>query len=320
MTTFLTITLTASLSIANQRLEWFQGKTFSKHDKNVGWGIGYDNDINSHLSAGFYYLNEGNIKGDKRDGIAPILFYNQSIFDDHLYLSLGAGPYFYAATLTSGQQYTDKLGIGTVIDLSLRYNLPYIPLYAELSGKQIITFDNKNTQMLALGIGVNFADLNKNATPLSHSNATNNHLKLFYGESIINSVNDEKGASVNLEFEHRFNITSAYSFGLAFGSIYESSNAKNYHLGGKLKRLDFYSQATWHAQLNDYLGISVGAGPDFMRTINQSKKSNHLGGVFSTTLDITPIKHISLLARWTRIISFNNTDTDIFAGGIAYNF
>ena len=215
--------------------------------------------------------------------------------------------------MTGGQNYSDQFGIGAMFGASLRYKLPFIPIYLKTYIGKVIAQNQINTLMLGMAVGVNF-DQKYNHTLKGHPD---NKLTLTYGRSILNSVNDESGSAYGLEYAHRFSLNPY--LGYAFGFYHETAKTFNYQVGGKLNRNDYYGELNWNSDLNDYFGISIGAGPDYI-TQGAGIKNGRLDMITGVTFSVSPVKNLSLLFRWNRVLSFDNTDTDMFMGGLSLNF
>ena len=294
------------------------GWTDKPLERTYAWQTQYMEGLGEHLAYSISYVNQGHFIEHHRDGYAGNLWARTNLLEKRLSLGVGVGGLYYFDTIspTSGPS-RDYHGWGAMTNVAATWYAED-RLFYQLQGYWVRGDKSFDTLTALFGIGyqldappVQGPDLKG---PHQHENTTNNELTLFGGETIVNNPGSGKSAAVDLEYRRgiwRYLEVTA-------GALYE----------GKSDLIDRYGLTIqlWLAKrfLDDRMSLGAGFGPYFAMDQRRGGATDgnkiHLSKIASISGSLQLSDHYDIRATFDRVITSYNRDTDIFMGGIGYQF
>lgn len=291
----------------------------SNVDGKFSWQLEYAEKISEHLEASFTYLNEGHLPRHHRDGHGLQLRARTDLYDRHLSVAAGAGPYLYYDTSPTDNpdREVNRHGLALISSLAATWHFDNrFLLQMRLNG--VATTNSIDTVSALFGVGY---DLDTHRTGgSSHENkeqpgkTTRNEITLFLGQT--NVFNEGDSHSVAAALEYRRGLLRYLELSALL--LYEGEN--------DLIRRRGVATQLWAAKsfLADRLSLGVGAGPYLAI---DSKDTDERGG---RDLYVLPVVTMTAAYRlhpqwgarvsWNRVITDYDRDSDIWLGGVSYIF
>jgi hypothetical protein len=282
------------------------------------WQIDFRYRIADHFAASAAYLNEGHLPGHKRDGLAAQLWGGIPMFRRAVSLEAGAGVYRFSDTQPRPNGgYADVNGWGGVYSASATWYLRS-PWFFRANFNRIKPGHERATGTYALGVGYRLWQTKGEPCPLppdapckSVSRTTGDEVMAFAGQSVVNSLEDQKGVAAGIEF--RKGVHDHVDATLTW--LYEGDQDVIRRNGAALQLwlVDEYMDR------KVTLGIG-GGGYAFVdkRNPNGRRGGNpgDLGGILSLTASRRLGDRWFTRFNWHRVVSGSNRDTDVFAAGL----
>jgi hypothetical protein len=294
------------------------GWTDTPVEKTYAWQTQYMEGLGDHLAYSLSYVNQGHFISHHRDGYAANLWARTNLMEKRLSLGIGVGGLFYFDTIIPANgPVRDYHGWGTTTNVAATWYTDSRVFY-QLQGYWVRGDKSFNTLSMLAGIGYQL-----DAPPVQgpdvkgvhqHEVTTHNELTLFGGESIVNVPGRGKSAAAMLEYRRglwRY-------LEVTVGGLYE----------GKSDLIDRYGLTTqlWLAKrfLDDRMSLGAGFGGYF--AVDQ-RRGGSTGGpnVFASKIasisgSLQLTEHVAARATFDRVITSYDRDSDIFLGGIGFQF
>jgi len=285
------------------------------------WAFEYKHPLSEHVAASFSWLNEGHLPGHHRDGQTVQIWGRTNVFDRHLSLAVGVGPYRYFDTTVSsdGSGYANIHGWATVGSLGATYYTDRRWLY-EMRFNRIVARNSINTSTLMFGIGYQLEPVPERgpqvSAPRQLDKTTTDEVTVFLGQTIVNSFYSQSDTARALEYRHglgRF-------FDVTLGLLNEGD--------ARLVRRTGVTTQIWGVRevlASDRLLLGIGFGPylaiDKYRTpvAGQGGRSN-FSWIFTATAAFRLSPHWNGRVSWNRINTNYDRDTDVVLFGAGYRF
>jgi len=297
------------------------GWTDKPVEKTYAWQTQYMEGLGDHIAYSLAYVNQGHFIEHHRDGYAASLWARTNLLDKRLSLGAGVGGLYYFDTINppvSGSAPSrDYHGWGTMTSLAATWYTESRVFY-QLQGYWVHGDKSFDTLTALAGIGYQL-----DAPPVQgpdvkgthqHEDTTNNELTLFGGETIVNIPGQGKSATAALEY--RRGIWRYLEF--TAGGLYE----------GKSDLIDRYGITTqlWLDKrfLDDRMSLGAGFGGYFAidqrRGGSNSGRNAFISKIASISGSLQLSQHYDFRATFDRVITTYDRDSDIFMGGIGYQF
>ncbi|MBJ6725217.1 hypothetical protein [Geomesophilobacter sediminis] len=294
------------------------GWTDKPLEKTYAWQVQYMEGLGDHLAYSLSYVNQGHFIEHHRDGYAANLWARTNLMERRLSLGLGLGGIFYFDTINPATGPSrDYHGWGGMTSLAATWYTES-RLFYQLQGYYVRGDKSFNTLSVLAGIGYQL-----DAPPVpgpdvrgahQSENTTENEITLVGGETVVNIPGRGKSAAFELEYRRgiwRYLEVSA-------GALYEGRN----------DLIDRYGLTTqlWLAKrfLDDRISLGAGLGGYFAvdqrRGDSGTGRNAFVSELASISGSLQVSRHYTLRATFHRVISTYNRDSDIFLGGIGYQF
>jgi hypothetical protein len=286
------------------------------------WQIDYRQDLYRYLATSIAYINEGHVPGHHRDGNAWELWGELPLFNNHLSLALGAGPYyFYDTELLPGGNSANIHGTSLIVSFSATYYLSD-RWFGRFMINRISPTNDIKVETAAVGIGFWFGR-DKKPTPGKLGDAANekyyvteNELTVFGGQSVVNTLFSAKAFAYALEY--RRGIMSHLDW--TASGIYEGDP--------QIVRRSGFATQVWPVNtfFNERITVGLGVGPYIFidrkhpATITAQKIPVSVAPLVSLTFSVRLSEHWLVRAVWDRVVSNYNRDSDIFLVGLGYRW
>jgi hypothetical protein len=283
------------------------------------WSTTYLQEIDTYAAFSFSYINEGHEIDHYRDGIAGQLWGRAGVWNRNLVFGLGAGPYaFFDTHGGPNNTYHDEHGIAALFSATATlYALN--PVLFQVRINYLAARQSFDTLSGTIGIGY---ELGTDKTPTRTSGGQSvgdlrNELTAYAGATVLNTQKNEQSPSWAVEYRRSL---ATYIDWTAMG-LYEGRDRP-------VARYGLMSQV-WLAHpfrspfpLTDQLTLGVGFGPylahDKYQQGNDQKTKLDWAASFSASVRF--LEHFALRASWSRVITEQDRDTDVFLGGLSYRF
>jgi len=278
------------------------------------WSTTYLQEIGENAAFSFSYINEGHEVNHYRDGIAGQLWGRAGVWNRNLVFGLGAGPYaFFDTHGGPNNTYHDEHGIAALFSATATlYTLR--PLLFQARINYVAARQSFDTLSGTIGIGY---ELGTDKTPTDKPGGQGvgdlrNEITAYTGTTVLNTQKNEQGTSWAIEYRRSL---ATYLDWTAMG-LWEGRDRP-------VARYGLMSQA-WltHPFFTDRLTLGAGFGPylahDRYQQGNDDKTKLDWAASFSASVRF--LEHFALRASWSRVITVQDRDTDVFLGGLSYRF
>jgi hypothetical protein len=290
------------------------GWTDKPVERTYAWQTQYMEGLGEHLAYSLAYVNQGHFVEHHRDGYAASLWARTNLMEKRLSLGLGVGGLYYFDTINNTRDYH---GWGSTTNIAATWYTES-RLFYQLQGYWIRGDKSFNTLSALVGIGYQLdappvpgPDVKGTHQP---EKTTDNELTLMGGETIVNIKGPGKSPAVNLEYRRgiwRYLEVTA-------GALYE----------GKSDLIDRYGLTTqlWLSKrfLDDNMSLGAGFGGYFAvderRGGSATGRDVFVSKIASISGSLKLSEHYNVRATFDRVITTYDRDTDIFMGGIGYQF
>jgi len=280
--------------------------------KSYAWAFSYRHVWQDYFSTTVSYLNQGHFPGHHRDGVTAEAWAQTDLFDRHLTLAVGAGPFnYYDTTAAShGGTYSDAHGWAWLYSASATWQPRKHGWFAELRLDRTAPAKSIETTSVSAGLGYRLTpDLHgpsPGVDPVYHQK----EFTAFYGKTVVNSFNSQEAAAKALEFRYAF---GDYLRGSA-GYVNEG-NAQLIRRNGML--LEGWLEPGFSA---GRYSVGVGAGAYAAIDKYQPAPGRHVSGVVTLTMSFRLLEHLDARFNWHRIVTNYNRDTDIALYQLGYRW
>jgi hypothetical protein len=325
--TLLLLVLLLALPVASdaQELSLNLGRSLLEGTEGRGrdWQLDFRYRFPKVFSVSGAYINEGHLPGHKRDGLAAQLWAGMPLFRRGLSVDFGAGFYRYSDTQPRPGGYVDENGWAAVYSAVGTYYLRS-PWFFRIAANRIrpTGSGSADTHSYTLGAGYRLWKGEGEACPLppgapcpAASPTTGDEATVFLGQSVVNSLQDQKGLAAGIEF--RKGIYDHVDATLAW--IYEGDRdvIRRNGAAGELWLVDEY--------LDRRLVLGVGGGgyaflDKRAPSARRGGNPGDLAGLLSLTAGWRLGERWTTRFNWHRVVSHNNRDTDVFIAGFGYRW
>jgi hypothetical protein len=135
-------------------IDGFLGKTVVNNfhsPQGAAWAVEYRRNLTPYVDVTGTFLDEGDAKAVKRQGVAGQLWLTRAFFNQRASVGIGAGPYF-ARDQDQSDHSTHVLGLGTTT-LSYQFASQWV---LRISWHRTLTSYNRDTDVVLLGLGMRF--------------------------------------------------------------------------------------------------------------------------------------------------------------------
>ena len=278
------------------------------------WSTTYLQEIEKYMAFSFSYINEGHAVNHYRDGIAGQLWARAGVWNRNLVLGLGAGPYaFFDTHGGANGSFHDEHGVAALFSATATlYTLS--PLLFQARINYLAARQSFDTLSGTIGIGY---ELGTDKTPTGTSGGQGvgdlrNEITAYTGATVLNTQKNEQSTSWAVEYRRSL---AAYIDWTATG-LFEGRDRP-------VARYGVMSQV-WlaHPFFRDHLTLGAGLGPYLAHDKYQqgSDDKTKVDWAASFSASVRFLEHFALRASWSRIITQQDRDTDVFLAGLSYRF
>jgi hypothetical protein len=278
------------------------------------WSTTYLQEIGQNAAFSFSYINEGHEVNHYRDGIAGQLWARAGVWNRNLVFGLGAGPYaFFDTHGGASGAFHDEHGVGALFSATATL-YTFSPLLLQARINYLAARQSFDTLSGTIGIGY---ELGTDKTPTGTSGGQGvgdlrNEITAYTGTTVLNTQKNEQSTSWALEYRRDL---AKYLDWTATG-LYEGRDRP-------VARYGVMSQV-WltHPFFRDHLTLGAGFGPYLAHDKYQqgSDDKTKLDWAASFSASVRFLEHFALRASWSRIITQQDRDTDVFLVGLGYRF
>jgi len=293
----------------------------ASQQSSYAWALDYRHGLGENLDFTLSWLNEGHVTDHHRDGQSAQLWGRTNVWDRHLSLAVGAGPYRYYDTTgaTTGTGFTDAHGWGGIFSVAATYYTDG-PWLFELRANRVITHDSIDTTSVLAGVGY---QLERPPTPGPYAVAPHqtenttpgSELTVLVGQTIVNSFQSDRNTAQAIEYRRGVSTHLDWTLSL----LNEGDN--------RLIRRNGLITQLWlaHAYFNDRLALSAGVGPYFAIDKRRPPVAGEATNVpVSAMVTVSAALRLSsrwsLRTEWDRVASHYNRDADVVLAGLGYRF
>jgi len=278
------------------------------------WSTTYLQEIEKYMAFSFSYINEGHAVNHYRDGIAGQLWARAGVWNRNLVLGLGAGPYaFFDTHGGANGSFHDEHGVAALFSATATlYTLS--PLLIQARINYLAARQSFDTLSGTIGIGYELGT-DKQPTGTSGGQGVGdlrNEITGYTGATVLNTQKNEQSTSWALEYRRDL---AKYLDWTATG-LFEGRDRP-------VARYGVMSQA-WltHPFFTDRLTLGAGFGPYLAHDKYQqgSDDKTKLDWAASFSASVRFLENFALRASWSRIITQQDRDTDVFLAGLSYRF
>lgn len=288
----------------------------SPSESTYAWGFTYAQPLGNYQALSYAWINEGHFTDNHRDGFALQYWLTSHVFDRHLTLAAGIGPYIYFDTVASidNRPYNDIHGLAVIYSLSATWQTN-TPWFYQIMLDRIDAPNSINTYDAMLGIGCQLGKTNHDPTSIEPQPGSGNQISVLAGETVVNSLRSPTAFARSVEYRHGF---GAYFDGTVTW-LNEGSTIISRRNGGAAQ--------VWlgHDFFGDRLRLSVGAGPyiaiDTYKVHGDTEATGaRIAALLTMSASYNLTRHWLARVSWDRVLTGYNKDSDIFLGGIGYRF
>ena len=141
-------------SAERNEFDGFVGKTVVNNfhsPQGAAWAVEYRRNLTPYVDLTGTFLDEGDAKDVKRQGLAGQLWLTRAFFHQRASVGIGAGPYF-ARDQDQSDHSTHVLGLGTTT-LAYQFASQWV---LRVSWHRTLTSYNRDTDVVLLGLGLRF--------------------------------------------------------------------------------------------------------------------------------------------------------------------
>lgn len=293
--------------------EWV--KSDSQWPSSTAWGISYRKILAPYFAASLAYLNDGHFPGHDRDGVTAEVWLPINLWNDHVTVSVGAGPFYYYDTVVAQNNggYADAHGWAALFSGDVIWQFlgdrtgPFVEMRIDH------TSPSKSIQTTSIGLGIGyrgFSDIHNTADPDAYKGFASNEVAGYYGKTVTNSLTVENSRAEEIEYRREIWKELRASVGFL--------NEGNSQL---IRRNGFLAEGWAEPSFNSGRW-SIGAGFGIYSAIDKYRPSTgrHVSDVVSATASLRLLKHVDVRFLWHRIVTDYNRDADVLLWGIGVRF
>ncbi len=306
--------------LAAQELSFLEGgmSTRDTRFRSYSWQVDYQQNLTRYFAASLDYINEGHITGHYRDGSAFEALARLPLFHDQIALTAGAGAYYYFDTQPGPGGGLDVHGTAPIYSLSATV---YLSDRWFLKGtiNRIEPKNDVKTNTSALGVGFWFGRERKPTkgklgdAPNEYSYVTENEFTVFGGQSIVNSLFNEKALAAAVEY--RRGIIPHIDW--TASALYEGDP--------KVVRRDGVATQAWlvNTFFDERVRVGVGLGPyiyiDRRHPTGRGPGSPAAAAPLASLTAATKLSdHWLVRLVFDRVMTNYNRDADVMLVGLGY--
>lgn len=315
MMSVLALTLALPRRAAAQDLTFFSGGLKAEHENSssYAWQVSYQQPLWKMFDWSFSWVNEGHAPNHHRDG-QVLQLWARADLSPKVSLLAGAGPYRYFDTESArkGKSYQDAHGWGQIYSAGVLWRFSHRWL-AQARYNRIHAEEKERTDSLQLGIGY---ALDTAAPATKEEDYADNlqELTVFYGRTVLNSLNSQDSHAYSVEFRQAPLRYMEWTLGWLNEGDEQIVRRNGVTLQIWPKR-DFF---------NGRLSLGVGFGGYLVFSRNEKTKDIKddidLAGLVTMTASFRLTPSWALRGSWMRTVTDFNRDTDVMMGGLGYRF
>lgn len=305
------------LSVLMGRME-----ALNTSESSRSWQVDFRYNPTRHFGWSASYLNEGHVKDHKRDGVATQAWVRIPLFGRRVSLDLGAGPYYFFDTATRPDgSFADDHGWAAIYTASATYYTKS-PWIARIQANHIKAPGGLDTNTYVVGAGYHLwrEDRHEAGSPGQEPGAeapqkTGDEVMLFVGQTVVNSLEDQKGIASGIEF--RKGVVRHLDWTLTWLNEGDPEVIRRNGIGSQLWLVDSY--------LDDRFVIGAGAGGYFFLDTKRPPRpgtegSRDLAFLLTLTTGYRFADRWFARFNWNRVLVDYNTDTDVFVMGVGFRW
>lgn len=268
-----------------------------------GGAFGFRKEIGQNVDADIFYYNEGTPDNNHRDGFGLMGWYKKPL-TKQLSVQVGAGPYLSMNTTTVNGQQLNQKNVGALVGLAALYHIYGTKFYLTTRYTHAAVPGSVDTDTLFVGGGYAF----ENSVPENWA-APDFDVNVMGGNSQTTRENSQMARGFQIEVRRLATPNVAYSVSI----IREGDSTVTNRTG--------VAAQVWYVMptADDQWTFSVGAGPYIARDQRDGNRTQVMAAAsMEAAMKLTKTSKISL--RFTRAISGNDKDQDMFFVGIQKSF
>lgn len=291
-------------------------------DRDKNWQVDFRYKFSQYLAASTSYLNEGHFPEHKRDGVMAQGWGSLPLFRRKVSVDLGIGAYRFSDTQPRpGGNYADVNDWAAAYSISGTY-YTNSPWYFRVTANKIKASRDVDTTTFAFGIGYRLWKGNLDTCPVpatepcpSPSRTTGDEIMPFVGQTVVNSLLDQKGVASGVEF--RKGIADNLDWTVTWLNEGNPDVIRRDGVASQLWLVDaFYDRR---------MTLGIGAGAYYYLdkknpTGSQSRAKSDLAGLISLTASYRFADRWFTRLNWNRVVTNYNRDTDVFVLGVGYRW
>jgi hypothetical protein len=283
-------------------------------EKSCFWSLEYLHYLDNDYALSFTWLNEGHLDGfgaHHRDGQSVQLWVKKDTERNEFSLLTGMGPCLYSDTICNGknENYRDSHGLGLECSVAGIWRIGPSWIF-KAQGNYVDTFDNFDTFSFSTGIGYMLG-------PYPHKKNQECYLEeyqeltVFLGQTIVNSLDSEKGFAKSIEY--RQGLIRGLEYSLAWLDEGRADLVDRRGVDAEIWLTSSF--------FNDSLTLDFGTGPYvFYDGKKTGGGSVGLAGLVSFSSSYRFSERFLARFSWSRIISDYNRDTDVILLGLGVKY
>lgn len=300
-----------------QQVSLLAGGISSRSDwpDSYAWSFSYRDQWSfaPHFSTTVAYLNQGHFPGHHRDGVTAEAWGQLDFLRDHLTFAIGAGPFRYYDTVSAaggGTRYSDFHGWAWIYSADLTWQPRQTGWFAELRADRTSPAKSIETTSITLGGGYRFVQDLRSTTEAGDGSSNDNEATVFYGKTVVNSLNSQESAAKAVEFRRRF-----------YDRLRASAAFINEGDPQLIRRSGLVAEGWLEPSFSgDRFSVGVGAGVYAAIDKYRATPGRHLSGIVTLTLSARLVDHLDARFNWHRIVTNYDRDTDVVLGGLGFRF
>lgn len=316
--------LLAPLDAFGQELTFLYGTTQLQDaaGRDSSWQADFRYKFSQYLAASVSQLNEGHFPEHRRDGVMAQAWGSLPLFRRKVSVDLGVGAYHYSDTQPRPDgNYADVHDWATAYSISGTYYTDS-PWYIRLTANKIEAWRGVDTTTFGLGVGYRLWRGNPDTCPVpatepcpSPSKTTGDEIMPFIGQTIVNSLEDQKGVAMGIEF--RKGIADNVDLTVTWLNEGDPDVIRRDGIASQLWLVDaFYDRR---------MTLGIGAGGYFYLDRknpagSQNRVNSDLAGLISLTASYRFADRWFTRLNWNRVVTNYNRDTDVIVLGVGYRW
>jgi hypothetical protein len=317
---FLTVLLPPLPSHANE-ISVLGGATESidTGERSYAWQAAFRHDFLRNFAASLSWINEGHLEDHKRDGVAAQGWGRVLLLDNRLSIGIGAGIYHYFDTkpLPAGN-HANVHGWAPVYSLAATY-FTERPWFAQVAVNHIHPESDLNSNVYLVGVGYRLWEGAGSPSAPGEGDrpakTTGYEVLPFFGQIVVNRPENDSGIGGGIEF--RMGIDEYLDW---------TATWLNEDVPGTFHRAGLGTQI-WLVDAFLARRITLGFGAGLYSFFDREPPPDSgagsrldIAGLLTVTASYRFSDHWFTRFNWSRVMSNDSRDTDLFLLGLGYRW